>query len=312
MMETCQTIITRFAPSPTGRMHAGNIFSSLVSWLIAKRAGGKVVLRIEDLDAQRSKRDLADQVMRDYEALGLNWDGEPVYQSTRHEAYCLAFDQLCQRGLVYPCYCSRADLHVSSAPHAGERFVYAGTCRNMTAEKRAAKEAQLAKMERVAAMRLIAADETISFEDAFQGRCEQRLAIDCGDFVIRRSDGLFAYQLAVVLDDDCQGIDCVVRGADLLSSTPQQIYLSRLLGLRPVRYARVPLMVDRNGRRLSKRQADASLESMLRSFRTYEGIVGHIAFIAGLVPEDVPISCEDLVSQACLDALVGKREIVWE
>ena len=280
----------RFAPSPTGRMHAGNIFSALVAWLVAKSQGGTMVLRVEDLDRERSKPQFIDAVQRDFETLGLTWDEGPYFQHNRDETYQAAFDSLVERGLVYPCFCTRADLHAASAPHHGEKLVYAGTCRALTAEQRAEKAAV-----RKPAMRLLVPDETIAIDDLIQGHFEQNLAHDCGDFLIRRSDEAFAYQLAVVVDDGEQGVNCVVRGMDLLCSSPQQRYLQDLLGLPHAQYAHVPLVVGEHDRRLSKRDHDAALDALLERFKTPEALIGHIAGITGLAPTCDPATPEELL-----------------
>ncbi len=281
-------------------MHAGNVFSALVAWLVAKSQGGSIVLRIEDLDAERSKPQFIDAVQRDFEALGLTWDEGPYFQHDRDEAYQAAYDELCERGLVYPCFCTRADLHAASAPHHGEKLVYAGTCRNLTDEERAER-----MKERRPASRLIVPDETLSFIDSIQGAYSQNLAAECGDFLIRRSDGAFAYQLAVVVDDAAQGVNSIVRGVDLLCSTPQQMYLQDLLGYPHPAYAHVPLLVAEEERRLSKRDHDAALDALLARFKTPAGIIGHIAGITGLAPTCDPATPEQLLAMFDLQALAS-------
>ncbi|WP_294440974.1 tRNA glutamyl-Q(34) synthetase GluQRS [uncultured Slackia sp.] len=300
----------RFAPSPTGRMHAGNVFSALVAWLVAKSQGGSIVLRIEDLDAERSKPQFIDAVQRDFEALGLTWDEGPYFQHDRDEAYQAAYDELCERGLVYPCFCTRADLHAASAPHHGEKLVYAGTCRNLTDEERTER-----MKERRPASRLIVPDETLSFVDGIQGEYSQNLAAECGDFLIRRSDDAFAYQLAVVVDDAAQGVNSIVRGVDLLCSTPQQMYLQDLLGYPHPSYAHVPLLVAEEGRRLSKRDHDAALDALLERFKTPAGIIGHIAGITGIAPTCDPATPEQLLAtfdlQAFASSIPNNVQIRW-
>ncbi|MFR0706428.1 MAG: glutamate--tRNA ligase family protein [Eggerthella lenta] len=228
-------------------MHAGNVFAALTAWLVAKSQGGRIVLRIEDLDAERSKPVYIDAVQRDFEALGLTWDEGPYFQHDRTEAYRAAYDELRERGLVYPCFCTRADLHAASAPHRGEKPVYPGTCRHLSDGERAVRAQQ-----RMPAQRLIVPDREVAFVDQVQGPYAQNLAADCGDFLVQRSDGAFAYQLAVVVDDAAQGVTSVVRGVDLLCSTPQQLYLQELSVCHPV-YAHIPLLVAERDRRLSKR-----------------------------------------------------------
>lgn len=287
-----KTVKGRFAPSPTGRMHAGNIFAALVSWLVAKSRGGKIVLRIEDLDAERSKPAFADAVQRDFEMLGLFWDEGPYFQHDRQEAYQAAFDELVRKDLVYPCYCTRADLHAASAPHRGEKTVYPGTCRNLSAQQQREREAA----GRNPAMRLVAPTRDLSFVDAVQGPYHQNLARDCGDFLVKRSDGAFAYQLAVVLDDAAQGVSSVVRGVDLLCSTPQQMYLQELFELPHPEYAHVPLLCAQRNRRLSKRDHDAALDAMLATLKTPEAVIGRIAGATGLAPTCDPATPEELLT----------------
>ena len=302
-----EKVIGRFAPSPTGRMHAGNIYAALVAWLIAKSQGGEIVLRIEDMDRERSKPEFIDAVQRDFEMLGLTWDHGPFFQHDRDEAYAAAFNSLVERGLVYPCYCTRADLHAASAPHRGEKLVYPGTCRSLSVDERAAREAS----GRKPAMRLIVPDEIISFRDTIQGEYSQNLEFDCGDFLIRRSDQAFAYQLAVVVDDAAQGVNCVVRGVDLLCSTPQQIYLQDLLGLPHPAYGHIPLLVAERDRRLSKRDHDASLDALLARFGSPEAIIGHIAGVVGLASTTEPATPEQLLSCFSLKNLHGRIQIAW-
>lgn len=308
--EANRPVVGRFAPSPTGRMHAGNIYAALSAWLVAKSQGGTIVLRIEDLDRDRSKAEYISAVQRDFELLGLTWDQGPFFQHDRDEAYLEAFSALERKGLVYPCFCTRADLHAASAPHRGEKFVYPGTCRGLTAEQIAEKS-----LRRAPARRLRVPDAAYSFEDMVQGRYEQNLAHDCGDFLIRRSDQAFAYQLAVVVDDAAQGVTSIVRGVDLLCSTPQQLYLQELLGLDHPRYAHIPLLVAEKNRRLSKRDHDAGIEELLVRFKTPEAIIGHIAGICGLAPTCDPATPEQLLATfdaAQLPELFGDPvQIAW-
>lgn len=295
-----QGVVGRFAPSPTGRMHAGNIFAYLCAWLLARLQDGKIVLRIEDLDRERSKQEYISRLMHDFETLGLTWDEGPYFQQDRDEAYEEAYSQLKSMGLVYPCYCTRADLSAASAPHAGDRFVYLRTCRYLSDEDKAAKRAL-----RDPAHRLSVADQILCFDDMVQGSCTYDLASECGDFIIRRFDGNFAYQLAVVVDDAAQGVNSVVRGVDLLSATPQQIYLQKLLGYPEPRYAHVPLLVDETGRRLAKRNKDAALDQMLRDFGSAKAVIGHVAYLAGLIEEDEPVSPEELLRAIDLSAFTS-------
>ena len=222
-------VVGRFAPSPSGRLHLGNLACSLLAWLSAKQQGGKIVLRIEDLDAERCPRRYADQLEEDLRWLGLVWDEggstggphAPYYQSECSGIYLEQYAKLEAQGLVYPCFCSRAQLHAASAPHTSDgNVIYPGTCRDLTSAEIAEKRKQKAP-----AYRLRVPDEEIVFVDGCMGEHRENLMQDCGDFYLRRADGVFAYQLAVVVDDARMGVTEVVRGSDLLSSTARQLYL---------------------------------------------------------------------------------------
>ena len=226
----------RFAPSPSGRMHLGNLWSALLAWLAARSRGGRMVLRLEDLDPDRCTQTWCDQVMRDLEWLGLDWDNEPVYQSRRTDAYRAAFARLEEAGLIYPCYCTRAERLAASAPHRSDGVpVYDGRCRRLPPEELA----RLARSRRPA-WRVRVPEEVLSFRDLLQGGVSQDLSLDCGDFILRRSDGVYAYQLAVVVDDGAMGVTQVVRGSDLLDSTPRQLWLQERLGLPHPEYGHAP------------------------------------------------------------------------
>lgn len=299
-------------------MHAGNIYSALCAWLVSKSQGGRIVLRIEDLDRARSRASYADQAMRDFEMLGLTWDSGPVYQSEREEAYRESFARLEQLGLTYPCFCTRADLNAQSAPHEGDasRRVYGGACRRLTAAQRATKARERAREGRAAAVRVAVPDERVAFCDLIQGGVEQRLPSDCGDFVVRRADGGFAYQLAVVVDDAAAGVTSVVRGCDLLEVTPQQIYLHEALGLRTPDYAHIPLLCAPDGRRLAKRDRDAELGTLMARCGSPEAVLGHIAYIGRLCEEDVPVTADELLAAFSLEGfcerVAGVRSITFD
>ena len=314
-MESPQSVIGRFAPSPTGRMHAGNIFSYLIAWMVSRSQGGSIVLRIEDLDVQRSKPPFVSWLLRDLEALGLTWDEGPYFQQGREEAYAHALESLRSKARLYPCFCTRADLHAASAPHEGESPIYPGTCRHLSPIAQQERSEDLASQGRSPSWRLELPDRDISIDDEFQGSHVANLAKDCGDIVLRRADGAFAYQLAVVVDDAAQGVNSVVRGVDLLPSAPAQRFLQGLLGYAQPAYGHVPLLVAADGRRLSKRDHDAGLDAMLRRFETPAGIIGHIAFLAGLLEDDEPCTPEELLRvhtlQSLTDALDGKKAITW-
>ena len=282
----------RYAPSPSGRMHLGNLLCCLLAWLSAKSKGGQVLLRIEDLDAARCPRRYADAIVDDLAWLGLSADGPqpPVYQSERAAVYQQFYDELAAKGLVYPCFCSRSQLHAASAPHRSDgQVVYPGTCRGLTPAEAAEKARRKAP-----AWRVRVPDEEIAFTDGHLGPYRENLARDCGDFYLRRADGVFAYQLAVVVDDALMGVTEVVRGADLLSSTPRQLWLYRELGLQAPQFYHLPLLLDHEGRRLSKRDGDQSLEN-LRARYTPQEIVGRLAFACGLQDAPRPAAPQDLV-----------------
>ena len=292
--------IGRFAPSPSGRIHLGNIFCCLLAWLSARQKGGRVVLRIEDLDTARCPRRYALQLQEDLRWLGLDWDegpeagGEhgPYEQSRRTALYRAALERLSAKGLVYPCFCTRAELHAASAPHREDgQIIYPGTCRSLTAE-----QAEEQAGRRAPALRLRVPEEMWSFTDGHMGRYVENLARDCGDFLLCRSDGLFAYQLAVVVDDAAMGITEVVRGADLLASTPRQLYLYHLLGLDPPAFYHVPLLLAPDGRRLSKRDADAGLAE-LRPRLSAEELLGKLAYLAGFHPSASPRTARELLAE---------------
>lgn len=285
-----KTVRGRFAPSPSGRMHLGNLWSALLAWLSARSQGGEMVLRLEDLDPDRCTRAWCDQVMRDLEWLGLTWDNEPVYQSERTAVYAQAFRALEERGLIYPCYCTRAERLAASAPHSSDgQTIYDGRCSRLTEAEREALS-----QTRRPAWRVKVGQESITFCDFLYGEYKEELKTDCGDFILRRSDGVYAYQLAVVVDDAAMGVTQVVRGSDLLSSTPRQIYLQRLLGLPEPEYGHVPLLLAADGRRLAKRDRDQELGE-LQSRYTAPELLGHLAHLAGLIPEPAPITAQQLV-----------------
>lgn len=308
--------VGRFAPSPTGRMHLGNLFAALLSWLSVRKAGGRWILRIEDLDPQRSRMEYARQIEDDLDWLGLSWDeggvdgiGDhgPYCQSLRHDIYDEALRTIVRSGYTYPCYCRRADIMATQAPHQSDgRVIYAGTCRPASFPA-----FPVADKMRPASTRIYVPDEGISFCDGVFGTQTVNLTEECGDFVLRRSDGAWAYQLAVVVDDAMMGMTEVVRGCDLLLSTAQQLYLYRLLGFEPPRYAHVPLLCNADGQRLSKRDRSLNMEE-LRSRFTPEQIVGRLAHLAGLIPEEVPCSAVDLIPLFAWDRIPVVQSIVVE
>ena len=296
----------RYAPSPSGRMHLGNLMCCLLAWLSAKSKGGQVLLRIEDLDTVRCPRVYADAIVDDLAWLGLAADGPTptVYQSERSGIYQQYYDILLKKGLVYPCFCSRSQLHAASAPHRSDgQVVYAGTCRGLSAEEVARRS-----LMRAPAFRVRVPDEEIAFTDGHLGRYAENLARDCGDFYLRRADGVFAYQLAVVVDDALMGVTEVVRGSDLLSSTPRQLWLYRELGLTAPQFYHLPLLLAPDGRRLNKRDGDQSLEN-LRARYTPQEIIGKLAYVCGLQDTPAPAAPQELVPGFSWDK-VPKQDIL--
>ncbi|CAN5249400.1 tRNA glutamyl-Q(34) synthetase GluQRS [soil metagenome] len=246
---------TRFAPSPTGDLHLGGALVAVASAELAKRSAGAFVVRVEDLDPPRVVRGAEARILDDLAWLGMKSDEPVVRQSERGAIYERAIATLAERALVYPCDCSRAEIaRVASAPHEGEELRYPGTCRDKD---------PLREMKREPALRVRVPDGERSFVDHARGRCVQDLARDVGDFVLRRGDGVFSYQLAVTVDDTAQAIDLVIRGEDLLPSTLRQLYLAEMLGCEHVpKYAHVPLVVDSTGQRLAKRTRARSVREL--------------------------------------------------
>ncbi len=284
--------VGRFAPTPSGRLHLGNMLCAMLAYLSVRSRGGRFLLRIEDVDAPRCPRSLAQQCIDDLRWLGFTWDGEVLYQSERTEIYRAALDRLTAAGHTYPCFCTRAQLMSLAAPNQGDtQVIYQRTCARLTPEE-AAEKVKL----RPPAIRLRVPEEEVSFVDGLFGKQVEHLARDCGDFILRRSDGLYGYQLAVVVDDALQGVTEVVRGRDILTATPRQLYLQRLLGYETPDYVHIPLLVDAQGRRLAKRDRDLDLTALARRFSPEE-ILGMLAFSAGLIPEIRPMTLEQLIPE---------------
>ena len=295
----------RFAPSPSGRMHMGNLWSCLLAWLSARSAGGRMVLRLEDLDPDRCRPEYCDQVMRDLEWLGLDWDGAPVYQSRRTGAYAAAFRALEEQGLVYPCFCTRAERLAASAPHRSDGVaVYDGRCARLSPAEREA----LSRTRRPA-WRVRVPEREVAFSDLLQGEYREELSRDCGDFILRRSDGVYAYQLAVVVDDAMMGVTQVVRGSDLLSSTPRQLWLQERLSLPHPEYGHLPLLLAPDGRRLAKRDRDLELGQLQERY-TAPQLVGLLAHAAGLIDRPERITPRELVPLFSWDRL-PREDLVW-
>ena len=278
-------ITGRYAPSPTGDLHLGNLSTALLAWLHARLKGGRFLMRMEDLDTPRVVPGSADKILADLEWLGLDWDGEVVYQSQRQALYQQALEILSERNLIYPCFCSRKDIQLAaSAPHA-PTGVYPGTCSDLTA----------------AAI----AERTRAKSPAFRLRVESDLEADCGDFIVKRADQLFAYQLAVVVDDLEQKISHVVRGQDLIDSTGRQQYLARLLqpNIPSIEYHHVPLVCDSSGQRLAKRDGSTGVAHWRAEGKSAEDLVGDLSKQLGLMPTAEPLSANELLARIDIFAL---------
>lgn len=297
--------VGRFAPTPSGRMHLGNVFAALLAWLSVRSRDGEMVLRMEDLDTQRTSAEFAEVLRDDLKWLGLSYDRETPAQSQRSAVYDGYFDRLRDMGLLYPCYCTRSQLHSVNAPHLSDgTYVYPGTCRNLT-------EAQRSAFTRPPAWRVKVPDRVWEVDDLVQGHSRWNLAADCGDMVVRRADGIYVYQLAVTVDDGEAGVTEVVRGMDLLSSAPRQMYLQELFGFPHPRYAHVPMLLAPDGRRLSKRDRDLDLGQLRKNVRP-EQLIGTLAFHCGLIGRQESLSAWELCSvfswekvrgeAVCLDA----------
>ena len=292
------TPVGRFAPTPSGRMHLGNVFAALIAWLSVKSRNGHLVLRMEDLDAQCTSEEFATVLREDLRWLGLLWDEETPPQSKRSDVYGKYFEILREKGLLYPCYCTRSQLHSVNAPHRSDgTYVYPGSCRNLS---RAEQEA----FGRAPAWRVIVPDKVWTVEDLCQGSYTENLLTACGDFPVRRADGVYVYQLAVTVDDGEAGVTEVVRGMDLLSSAPRQMYLQELFEFSHPRYGHIPMLLAPDGRRLSKRDRDLDL-GVLRQHMTPEALLGKLAFSAGLIPQNIPISARELAAEFTWEKLQG-------
>jgi glutamyl-tRNA synthetase len=285
--------IGRFAPSPTGLLHLGNARSALLGWLWARREGGRFLVRVEDLDPERSRAHFIAAALEDLAWLGLDWDGEVWRQSARGEAYRAALEKLKASGLAYPCSCTRAEVaRAASAPHPGEDGpVYPGTCRQRPT-----------RPDRAFAWRFRVPPGVTRFSDAVHGPTEQDVAAQVGDFVVQRADGVASYQLAVVVDDAAQGVTHVLRADDLLGSTPRQLLLLQALGLPAPAYAHVPLLLGPDGQRLAKREGHWTLAGLRAGGATPEAVVGFLAHSCGL-GDSGPLTARALVEDFSLGRL---------
>ena len=279
--------VGRFAPTPSGRMHLGNVFAGLIAWLSVRSAGGEMVLRMEDLDTARTSGEFAQVLREDLTWLGLDWDRETPPQSTRSKVYDRYFDILAEKGLLYPCYCTRSQLHSVNAPHLSDgTYVYPGTCRGL----------QDPPAGRAPSWRVTVPDRLWQLRDRVQGPYAENLATDCGDFVVRRADDVYVYQLAVTVDDGEAGVTEVVRGMDLLSSAPRQMYLQELFGFPHPEYGHVPMLMAPDGRRLSKRDRDLDLGQLRLRMRPEE-LIGILAFSSGLIDQKTAIAPRELAQE---------------
>ena len=304
MVRKMQPLIRgRYAPSPTGDLHLGNLRTALLAWLFARCSNGQFVLRIEDLDRPRVLPGASERMLFDLRWLGLDWDEgpdlggpyAPYIQSERHEIYKTYLQRLQDQGLIYPCYCSRAEIaRAASAPHGNEGPRYPGTCRNLAQAQRKQHEAN----NRHPSLRFRVDDErTVSFIDLLVGQVEQQVQQTIGDFIVCRSDGIFAYQFAVVVDDGLMLINQVVRGIDLLESTARQILLFEALGFQIPTFAHIPLLLDEHGKRFSKRTQSAGLEPLREKGARSEQVVGQLAAECGLVESGEELSVGKLAER---------------
>lgn len=306
----------RLAPSPTGYMHLGNAWSFLLCWLSVRSKGGTLVLRMEDIDPDRSRPEYVDGIMRDLDWLGLGWDEGPdvggpygpYVQSQRYGRYEEVIQLLQEQGHVYPCFCTRKELRaLASAPHAEDYgAAYPGLCLNLTQAEREERTAQ----GRNAALRLHCGDHSLGFHDLLRGDICLTWEECGGDFAVRRSDGVFAYQLAVVIDDADQHITQIVRGDDILHCTPRQILIYRLLGKPAPSYAHVPLVFDHEGERLAKRHRHFELRMLREAGVRPEAVVGYLAFRAGLQPEPAPARPEAFSRSFMLEKVPPARVVL--
>jgi len=305
----------RYAPSPTGPLHMGNVRTALLAWLQARLAGGCLIMRMEDLDTPRVRKGSAQQLLHDLRWLGLDWDEGPegplgpYHQSKRLHLYEEALRRLDEKGLVFPCFCSRKDIaQAASAPHQGDgkNNLYPGICRN---QDHAPFGTSLARDGRRAAWRFRVGPEEVSFVDRVTGPFKHHMTHDVGDFVLFRTDGVVAYQLAVVVDDILMGVTDVVRGADLLDSTPRQIALFKALGFEPPHFWHMPLVMGTDGRRLAKRDNAHSIAMLREQGRTPQSLIGEMAASLGFIQPGVELTARELLEQLDMDSFCKKLKV---
>ena len=307
----------RLAPSPTGYAHLGNAWAFLLAWLAARSCSGRGILRLEDIDPQRSRQEYARALLEDLLWLGLDWDegpdvggpAGPYTQSAREHVYMQALERLEAAGRVYPCFCTRRELRLlAGAPHPDDRGApYPGTCRSLDTARRTA----LAASGRKATLRLLCPEQQLSFMDLALGPQCFLLAESGGDFALRRSDGVWAYQLAVAVDDALMGVTQVVRGRDILSSTPRQLALMQLLQHTAPQYGHVPLLLDEYGERLAKRHQSLALRALRAQGVEARRITGLLARLAGLAADARPVSPVELIERFSWERLTRADQIIY-
>ena len=286
--------VGRFAPSPSGRMHLGNLYAGLLAWVRAKSKGGRILLRIEDLDPLRCPKSFAYQIIEDLQWLGLPFDNDDaiVWQSDRSRIYEQYAEKLRAAGLTYPCFCSRAEIHAAQAPHASDgRAIYPGTCRHLTPDQVAHK-----LLERSPALRVIVPDAVWSVTDKHYGACALNLARDWGDAIIQRSDGVWAYQLAMTVDDGLMGVTEIVRGQDLLTSAPLQKYLFTTLGFAAPDFFHLPLLINTAGERLAKRDLAADMSTVKARFPQPQQVIGYLGYLAVQLDKPEALTAAELAA----------------
>lgn len=295
--------VGRFAPSPTGPLHVGNLRTALLAWLFARSAGSSFLLRVEDLDPADARPEHEAHQLADLAVIGIDWDPPIIRQSERRGAHDEAIARLVALGRTYACYCTRREIRESAAAPHGPAGAYPGTCRELTDAQRRRREAE----GRPPALRLRAGGEVVTVEDRLAGRVE--LAVD--DLVLRRNDGIPAYNLAVVVDDAFQGVEEVVRGDDLLDSTPRQVLLARLLGLPVPSYAHVPLVVGSDGARLAKRHGAVTLADLAAAGVAVDEVRTSLAASLGLAEPGAPVSAHELIERFDADRL-PREPWIWQ
>ena len=312
---------TRLAPSPSSKLHLGNVASFLITWAFARKNGGRVIFRMDDLDQRCKSIDLQEEIISELRWLGIDWDGKIEYQSQRLSIYDEYFNLLKSSDMLYPCFCSRADLHASLAPHESDKApIYSGRCKNLTIE-----EIEGLKTTKSPAYRIeIKGNPLCKFTDVICGEFSQDLKSECGDFVLKRSDSVYSYQLTSVVDDLEMGVTHVIRGNDLLDSTPRQIYLYNVLSALerkrqthqslcseaitsnsscPVKFAHHPLFLNSEGKRLAKRDGDKTIDEMRKEGATPEDIIGKVAFCLGLLNKEARLSKEEFADAISFEKL---------